>query len=98
MYYKGYYINVVILDESYGIPGCVRHNSDDSYTIFIDALLNRERQREVFLHEMRHILGDDFSESDVQMIEMKNHMHDYCIEVSAEIFPCVKNMRIVRAT
>ena len=98
LYYKGYYINVVILDESYGIPGCVRHNSDDSYTIFIDALLNHERQREVFLHEMRHILGDDFSESDVQMIEMKNHMHDYCIEVSTEIFPYVKNMRIIGAT
>ena len=47
---------------------------------------------------MRHILGEDFSESDVQMIEMKNHMHDYCIEVSTEIFPYVKNMRIIGAT
>lgn len=73
MYYKGYYINVVILDESYGVPGCVRHNSDDSYTIFIDASLNYEKQHEVFLHEIRHILGDDFSESDVQMIEMKGN-------------------------
>lgn len=97
LYYKGYYINVVILDESYGIPGCVRHNSDDSYTIFIDALLNHERQREVFLHEMRHILGDDFSESDVQMIEMKNHMRDYCIEVSAEIFPYTQRIKVVTA-
>lgn len=97
LYYKGYYINVVILDESYGIPGCVRHNSDDSYTIFIDALLNHERQREVFLHEMRHILGDDFSESDVQMIEMKNHMHDYCIEVSTEIFPYTQRIKVVTA-
>lgn len=97
LYYKGYYINVVILDESYGIPGCARHNSDDSYTIFIDALLNHERQREVFLHEMRHILGDDFSESDVQMIEMKNHMHDYCIEVSAENFPYTQRIKVVTA-
>lgn len=97
MYYKGYYINVVMLDKSYGIPGCVRHNSDDSYTIFIDALLNHERQCEVFLHEMRHILGDDFSESDVQMIEMKNHMHDYCIEVSAEIFPYTQRIKVVTA-
>lgn len=97
LYYKGYYINVVILDESYGIPGCVRHNSDDSYTIFIDASLNYEKQHEVFLHEIRHILGDDFSESDVQMIEMKNHMHDYCIEVSAEIFPYTQRIKIVTA-
>ena len=98
LYYKGYYINIVMLDKSYGIPGCVRHNSDDSYTIFIDASLNYEKQHEVFLHEMRHILGDDFSESDVQMIEMKNHMRDYYIEVSTEIFPYVKNMRIIGAT
>ena len=97
LYYKGYYINVVILDKSYGIPGCVRHNSDDSYTIFIDASLNYEKQHEVFLHEMRHILGDDFSESDVQMIEMKNHMHDYCIEVSAEIFPYTQRIKVVTA-
>lgn len=97
MYYKGYYINVVILDESYGVPGCVRHNSDDSYTIFIDASLNYEKQHEVFLHEIRHILGDDFSESDVQMIEMKNHMHDYCIEVPAEIFPYTQRIKIVTA-
>ena len=97
LYYKGYYINVVILDESYGVPGCVRHNSDDSYTIFIDASLNYEKQHEVFLHEIRHILGDDFSESDVQMIEMKNHMHDYCIEVSAEIFPYTQRIKIVTA-
>lgn len=97
LYYKGYYINVVILDESYGIPGCVRHNSDDSYTIFIDASLNYEKQHEVFLHEIRHILGDDFSESDVQMIEMKNHMHDYYFEISAETFPYMKTMRMINA-
>lgn len=86
-----------MLDKSYGIPGCVKHNADDSYTIFIDASLNYEKQHEVFLHEMRHILGDDFSESDVQMIEMKNHMRDYYIEVSAEIFPCMQRIKVVTA-
>lgn len=96
MYYKGYYINVVILDESYGIPGCVRHNSDDSYTIFIDALLNHERQREVFLHEMRHIIGNDFEEDDVQNIEMRNHMNDY-LEIASELFPDLNKLRIAKA-
>lgn len=85
-----------MLDKSYGIPGCVRHNSDDSYTIFIDASLNYEKQHEVFLHEMRHILGDDFSESDVQMIEMRNHMNDY-IEMATELFPSLKGTQIARA-
>lgn len=83
LYYKGYYINVVMLDKSYGIPGCVKHNADDSYTIFIDASLNYEKQHEVFLHEMRHIIGNDFEEDDVQNVEMKNHMRDYFLEISA---------------
>lgn len=97
LYYKGYYINVVMLDKSYGIPGCVKHNADDSYTIFIDASLNYEKQHEVFLHEMRHIIGNDFEEDDVQNIEMKNHMYDYFLEISAELFPNTKRLKIARA-
>ena len=97
LYYKGYYINVVMLDKSYGIPGCVKHNADDSYTIFIDASLNYEKQHEVFLHEMRHIIGNDFEEDDVQNIEMKNHMRDYFLEISAELFPNTKRLQIVSA-
>ena len=97
LYYKGYYINVVLLEKSYGIPGCVRHNADDSYTIFIDASLNYEKQHEVFLHEMRHILGNDFVEEDVQKIEMKNHMYDYFLEISAELLPNLKNIKTMRA-
>lgn len=90
MYYKGYYINVVLLEQSYGIPGCVRHNADDSYTIFIDASLSYEKQHEVFFHEMRHILGDDFDEGDVQKIEMRNHLNDYYLEISNELFPYIE--------
>lgn len=90
MYYKGYYINVVLLEQSYGIPGCVRHNADDSYTIFIDASLSYEKQHEVFFHEMRHILGDDFDEEDVQKIEMRNHLNDYYLEISNELFPYIE--------
>lgn len=96
MYYKGYYINVVMLDKSYGIPGCVKHNADDSCTIFIDASLNYEKQHEVFLHEMRHILGNDFDEEDVQKIEMRNHMNDY-LEIASELFPDLNKLRIAKA-
>ena len=87
----------MLLEESYGIPGCVRHNSDDSYTIFIDASLNYEKQHEVFLHEMRHILGDDFSEEDVQKIEMRNHMNDYFLEIANELFPDLSRLKIAKA-
>lgn len=96
MYYKGYYINVVMLDKSYGIPGCVKHNADDSYTIFIDASLNYEKQHELFLHEMRHIIGNDFEEDDVQNIEMRNHMNDY-LEIASELFPDLNKLRIAKA-
>ena len=98
LYYKGYYINIVMLDDSMGIPGCVRHNSDDSYTIFIDATLGSDKQHEVFLHEMRHILGDDFNENDVQKIEMRNHMHNYYLDVSSGLFHDLKRLRIDSAT
>lgn len=81
---------MVLLEEAYGIPRCVRHNSDDSYTIFIDSSLNYEKQHEVFRHEMRHILGNDFSESDVQMIEAQNYKHDYYFEISTELTPHIK--------
>ena len=85
-----------MLDKSYGIPGCVKHNADDSYTIFIDASLNYEKQHEVFLHEMRHILGNDFDEEDVQEIEMRNHINDY-LEIASELFPDLKKIRIAKA-
>lgn len=87
---------MVMLDKSYGIPGCVKHNADDSYTIFIDASLNYEKQHEVFLHEMRHILGNDFDEEDVQKIEMRNHMNDY-LEIAGELFPDLNKLRIAKA-
>ena len=85
-----------MLDKSYGIPGCVKHNADDSYTIFIDASLNYEKQHEVFLHEMRHILGNDFDEEDVLKIEMRNHMNDY-LEIASELFPDLNKLRIAKA-
>ena len=58
-------------------PGKVREavteNEDGSYTIFIEENLSQsERQRE-FLHAMRHIAGDDFSNNDIQSIEYDAH-------------------------
>lgn len=73
MYYDEYNVNVVLLDNAGGVPGSVWHNSDDSYTIFIDAKLCSEGQRKVFEHEMRHIRGNDFEKKDVQSIERDAH-------------------------
>ena len=75
MYYNvnGYDINVILLDNACGVPGSVRHNADDSFSIFIDAKLNLEKQQEVFKHELNHILMNDFSKSDVNKIELQAH-------------------------
>ena len=64
---------MILLDDSCGIPGSVWHNTDDSYTIFIDAKLTRERQEEVFNHELNHVLNHDFEKNNVQQIESVAH-------------------------
>ena len=73
MEYKGYYVNVVLLDNACGIKGSVIHNKDDSYTVFIDANLSYEEQQEVCRHEMRHILNCDFEKCNVNNIEFNAH-------------------------
>lgn len=73
MYYKGYDINVILLNDANGVPGSVWHNSDDSYTIFIDAHLGTEKQKEVFQHEINHIINGDFEKADIQQIEAEAH-------------------------
>lgn len=73
MYHRGIYYNVVLLDDTNGVPGSVWKNPDDSYTIFIDTKLNDIEQRKVFLHEMKHIQENDFEKYDVQEIETDAH-------------------------
>lgn len=73
MYHHGHYINVVLLDKSCGVPGSVCLNEDDSYTVFIDAGLSAEKQKEVFEHEIRHITRNDFDKTNVQEIEVVAH-------------------------
>lgn len=55
------------------IAGCVTHNEDDSYTIFLNARLNREQQLESYRHELHHILNGDFYKKDVNAIESIAH-------------------------
>lgn len=74
MYHRGIYYNVILLDDTGGVPGSVWYNSDDTYTIFIDAKLNEIEQRKVFLHEMRHIQENDFEKHNIQQIESDAHI------------------------
>lgn len=52
------------------VPAFVHLNSDNSYTIFINANLNSERQMEGFEHELKHIMNDDFfGDKDIRDLE-----------------------------
>ena len=70
---NGYDVNVILLEDALGVPGSVWHNDDDSYTIFIDSKLCQEKQQQVFLHELKHILGNDFEKRNVDYIEYITH-------------------------
>lgn len=52
----------------------VIENEDGSYTIFIDASLSYEEQRNSFKHAIKHIYGCDFYKINVDIIEHNAHM------------------------
>lgn len=67
-------VNVIVMD----FPNKKGHemvvpNEDGSYTIFINAGLNRESQLKAYEHAMKHIENDDFQKTDVQEIEYIAH-------------------------
>lgn len=66
-------INVIFQD--FPVPGkeMVIPNEDGSYTIFINARLNREQQIKSYYHAMKHIAGEDFEKENVQEIEALAH-------------------------
>lgn len=55
------------------VKEAVTENEDGSYTIFIEENLSQSEREREFLHAMKHIAGDDFSSSDVQIIEYDAH-------------------------
>lgn len=45
----------------------------DGYTIYINQKLSYEQRQKAFIHALKHIVGDDFSKTDVQSIEAQAH-------------------------
>lgn len=66
-----------LVDMPDGFKGHCNPNPDGSYSIFINAKLSFEMQREVYLHELGHILKNDFSKPSVDDIEYYAHKEDY---------------------
>ncbi len=66
-------INVQLLDMDTMIPEQLVKNSDDTYTIFINARLSQESRIKSYLHAISHIKNKDFEKFDVQEIEKDAH-------------------------
>lgn len=63
-------INVQFLDLPESVAEMVTVNEDGTHTIFLNARLTCENQREAYLHALDHIRNNDFgSELSVQEIE-----------------------------
>ena len=69
------YINVQLINCDTCIRESVVKNYDDSYTIFINAKLSHERQREAYNHAIEHIKNNDFDKHDANRIEFEAHRH-----------------------
>lgn len=67
-------INIGFLEHApAGFHGMVVKNDDGFYTILLDPNDTYERRLQTVRHELKHILNDDFSKSDIQLIEAEAH-------------------------
>lgn len=66
-------INIVLIDMDTCIKEQIIKNSDDSYTIFLNAKMNIEQQQKSYKHALHHIKNDDFKKNDVNKIENIAH-------------------------
>ena len=66
--------HVELVDLPHSIRGFIRHNTDGSDTIVLNARHTRETQIQTFKHELKHIERDDFySELSADEIESEAH-------------------------
>lgn len=66
-------INVQLMDMDTMIPEHLVKNDDDTYTIFLNARLSKDRQLKSYFHALQHIKENDFEEVNVQKIELEAH-------------------------
>lgn len=55
------------------VKGCATKNDDGSYTIFIEDTLSQEEKEKTLLHELKHIVCDDFAADNVDHAECLAH-------------------------
>ena len=64
---------IVLADLDPMIGETICHNSDDSYTIFLNSRWSSEMQRRCFLHALDHVRHHDWEKTDIQQIEGERH-------------------------
>lgn len=52
-----YFIYVVQLPD--GVPGAIRLNSDDTYSVYLNPEYDKNSQIDTYEHELWHIINDD---------------------------------------
>lgn len=65
-----YFIRV--LDFKCNTPGTSTINEDGTYTIFINGRMSIEKQKETFIHELNHIMNNDFKLDSACAAELNN--------------------------
>lgn len=63
-----YFIYVLQLPD--GVPGAIRLNSDNTYSIYINPIYDKNQQIETYTHELWHIIHDDlYGEKSIESLE-----------------------------
>ena len=68
-----YTFNIVILDLDTMVGEGIFKNSDDTFTVLINARWSCEMQKCCLEHAFDHVRRDDWSKDDVQTIESEAH-------------------------
>lgn len=66
-------ISARVLDFGNSIRGTVIDNGNDDFTIFLNARTSFEMQQETYLHEVEHIMKNDFDKFNVGEIEQNTY-------------------------
>lgn len=65
-------VTVRVVDMGYGVDGCVCKDADGDYSVYINARLGSDKQREALEHELKHIENNDFYNGlPIQFVEEK---------------------------
>lgn len=70
---RRYTFNIVVLDLDTMVGEGIFKNSDDTFTVLINARWSCEMQRYCLEHAFEHVRRDDWSKEDVQIIEAETH-------------------------